>query len=39
MTKIGRITGKSQSTIYKVLKDELDSMSNRLVKGNEPGGK
>lgn len=42
VTEIARITGKSRSTIYKVLKEELGYISNRLVKNvnqepvNEP---
>ena len=32
VTEIARITGKSRSTIYKVLKEELSYISNRLVK-------
>ena len=32
VTEIARITGKSRSTIYKVLKQELGYISNRLVK-------
>lgn len=32
VTEIARITGKSRSTIYKVLKEELGYISNRLVK-------
>ena len=32
VTEIARITEKSRSTIYKVLKDELSYISNRLVK-------
>lgn len=32
ITEIARITGKSRSTIYKVLKEELGYVSNRLVK-------
>ena len=32
VTEIARITGKSRSTIYKVLKEELGYVSNRLVK-------
>ena len=32
VTEISRITGKSRSTIYKVLKEELGYISNRLVK-------
>jgi DNA invertase Pin-like site-specific DNA recombinase len=35
ITEIARITGKSRSTIYKVLKEELVYVSNRLVKANE----
>ena len=35
ITEIARITGKSRSTIYKVLKEELGYVSNRLVKANE----
>ena len=31
VTKIARVTGKSRSTIYKVLKNELNYVSNRLV--------
>ena len=31
MTEIARITGKSRSKIYKVLKEELGYISNRLV--------
>jgi DNA invertase Pin-like site-specific DNA recombinase len=32
VTEIARITGKSRSTVYKVLKEELGYISNRLVK-------
>lgn len=32
VTKIARITGKSRSTMYKVLKEELGYVSNRLIK-------
>ena len=32
VTEIARITSKSRSTIYKVLKEELGYISNRLVK-------
>ena len=32
VTEIARITGKSRSTVYKVLKEELGYVSNRLVK-------
>ena len=32
VTEIARITGKSRSTIYKILKEELGYNSNRLVK-------
>ena len=32
VTEIARITGKSRSTIYKVLKEELGYVSNKLVK-------
>lgn len=35
VTEIARINGKSQSTIYKVLKEELGYISNRLVKNNK----
>ena len=35
ITEIARITGKSRSTIYKVLKEELGYISNRLVKPEE----
>ena len=35
VTEIARITGKSRSTIYKVLKEKLDYISNRLVKNNK----
>ena len=35
VTEIARITGKSQSTIYKVLKKELGYVSNRLIKPEE----
>jgi DNA invertase Pin-like site-specific DNA recombinase len=34
VTEIARITGKSRSTIYKVLKEELGYISNRLVKND-----
>ena len=36
VTEIARITGKSRSTIYKVLKEELGYVSNRLVKNLNP---
>ncbi len=36
VTEIARITGKSRSTIYKVLKEELGYISNRLVKNVNP---
>ena len=32
VTKIARVTGKSLTTIYKILKNELCYVSNRLVK-------
>jgi len=35
VTEISRITGKSRSTIYKVLKEELGYISNRLVKNHK----
>lgn len=35
ITEIARITGKSRSTIYKVLKEHLGFVSNRLVKATE----
>ena len=35
VTEIARITGKSRSTIYKVLKEELGYVSNRLIKREE----
>lgn len=35
VTEIARITGKSRSTIYKVLKEELGYVSNRLIKPEE----
>ncbi len=35
VTEIARITGKSRSTIYKVLKEELGYVSNRLVKNDK----
>ena len=35
VTEIARITGKSRSTIYKVLKEELGYISNRLVKNDK----
>lgn len=35
VTEIARITGKSRSTIYKVLKEELGYISNRLIKPEE----
>lgn len=35
VTEIARITGKSRSTIYKVLKEELGYVSNRLMKPEE----
>ena len=31
ITKIVRVTGKSRSTIYKILKNELNYVSNKLV--------
>ena len=34
VTEIARITRKSRSTIYKVLKEELGYVSNRLVKND-----
>ena len=38
VTEIARITGRSRSTIYKVLKEELRYISNRLVKNvNQEG--
>lgn len=33
--EIARINGKSRSTIYKVLKEELGYISNRLVKNHK----
>jgi DNA invertase Pin-like site-specific DNA recombinase len=35
VTEIARITGRSRSTIYKVLKEELGYVSNRLVRANQ----
>ena len=35
VTEMARITGKSRSTIYKVLKEELGYVSNRLIKPEE----
>ena len=35
VTEIARITGRSRSTIYKVLKEELGYISNRLVKNHK----
>ncbi len=35
VTEIARITGKSRSTIYKVLKEHLGYVSNKLVKPEE----
>ena len=35
VTEIARITGKSRSTIYKVLKEHLGYVSNRLLKSEE----
>ena len=35
VTEIARITGKSRSTIYKVLKEKLGYISNRLVKNDK----
>ena len=35
VTEIARITGKSRSTIYKVLKEHLGYVSNKLVKPKE----
>jgi len=35
VTKIARVTGKSRSTIYKILKNELNYVSNRLVQRSE----
>ena len=32
VTKIDRVTGKGRTTIYKVLKNELGYVSNRLIK-------
>ena len=34
VTEIARITEKSRNTIYKVLKEELGYISNRLVKND-----
>ena len=34
VTEIARITARSRSTIYKVLKEELGYISNRLVKND-----
>ena len=34
VTEIARIAGKSRNTIYKVLKEELGYISNRLVKND-----
>lgn len=36
VTEIARLTEKSRATIYKVLKNELGYVSNRLVKREEP---
>ena len=35
VTEIARITARSRSTIYKVLKEELGYISNRLVKNDK----
>lgn len=35
VTGIAKITGKSRSTIYKVLKEELGYISNRLIKNDK----
>jgi len=35
VTQIVKITGRSRNTIYKILKEELGSISNRLVKATE----
>ena len=35
VTEIARITEKSRNTIYKVLKEELGYISNRLVKNDK----
>ena len=35
VTEIARINGKSRSTIYKVLKEELGYISNQLVKNEK----
>ena len=35
VTGIVKITGKSRSTIYKVLKEELGYISNRLIKNDK----
>ncbi len=35
MTEIARLTEKSRATIYKVLKEHLGFVSNRLVKSFE----
>ena len=39
ITEIARITGKSRSTIYKILKQELGYVSNRLVKPDQTNTK
>ena len=35
VTQIVKITGRSRNTIYKVLKEELGYISNRLVKNDK----
>jgi DNA invertase Pin-like site-specific DNA recombinase len=35
VTQIVKITGRSRNTIYKVLKEELGYVSNRLIKREE----
>ena len=35
VSQIVKITGKSRNTIYKVLKEELGYVSNRLIKPEE----
>jgi len=35
VTQIVKITGRSRNTIYKVLKEHLDYVSNRLVQQEE----
>jgi DNA invertase Pin-like site-specific DNA recombinase len=39
VVKIARLMGRSRNTIYKILKNELNYLSNRLIKGSDKSDK